>query len=65
MRYWAIPDADLLSRPALDHLLAQNFRTVIWNNLPEDWRDPDGWAERRRHSHAGWQDGPSKGYIAD
>jgi len=35
----------LLSRPALEHLLAQNFRTVIWNNLPEDWRDPDGWVE--------------------
>jgi peptidoglycan/xylan/chitin deacetylase (PgdA/CDA1 family) len=36
----------LLSRPALDYLLAQNFRTVIWNNLPEDWRDPSGWVER-------------------
>jgi peptidoglycan-N-acetylglucosamine deacetylase len=35
----------LLSRAALDHLLARNFKTVIWNNLPEDWRDPDGWVE--------------------
>ena len=35
----------LLSRPALDHLLAQSFRTVIWNNLPEDWKNPDGWVE--------------------
>ena len=35
----------LLSRAALDYLLAQNFRTVIWNNLPEDWRNPDGWVE--------------------
>jgi peptidoglycan-N-acetylglucosamine deacetylase len=35
----------LLSRAALDHLLAQNFRTVIWNNLPEDWKNPDGWVE--------------------
>jgi peptidoglycan-N-acetylglucosamine deacetylase len=35
----------LLSRAALDHLLTQNFTTVIWNNLPEDWRDPDGWVE--------------------
>jgi len=32
----------LMSRAALDHLLAQNCRTAIWNNLPEDWRDPDG-----------------------
>jgi peptidoglycan/xylan/chitin deacetylase (PgdA/CDA1 family) len=35
----------LLSQAALDHLLARNFRTVIWNNLPQDWRDADGWVE--------------------
>jgi peptidoglycan/xylan/chitin deacetylase (PgdA/CDA1 family) len=35
----------LLSQAALDHLLARNFRTVIWNNLPEDWRNADGWVE--------------------
>ena len=35
----------LLSRAALDHLVAQNYRTIIWNNLPGDWRDPDGWVE--------------------
>lgn len=36
----------LLSRAALDHLVAQNYRTVIWNNVPGDWRDPAGWVER-------------------
>jgi peptidoglycan/xylan/chitin deacetylase (PgdA/CDA1 family) len=36
----------LLSRAALDHLLAQNYRTVIWNNVPGDWKDPHGWVER-------------------
>jgi len=36
----------LLSRPALDYLLAEKFRTVIWNNVPGDWRDPSGWVER-------------------
>lgn len=36
----------LLSRAALDHLLAQNYRTIIWNNVPGDWRDPEGWVER-------------------
>jgi peptidoglycan-N-acetylglucosamine deacetylase len=35
----------LLSRAALDHLCAHNYRTVIWNNVPGDWRDPDGWVE--------------------
>jgi peptidoglycan-N-acetylglucosamine deacetylase len=36
----------LLSRAALDHLLAQNYRTIAWNSVPGDWRDPDGWVER-------------------
>jgi peptidoglycan-N-acetylglucosamine deacetylase len=36
----------LLSRSALNHLLAQNYRTITWNNVPGDWRDPDGWVER-------------------
>jgi len=36
----------LLSRAALDYLLAQNYRTIIWNNVPGDWRDPHGWLER-------------------
>jgi len=36
----------LLSRAALNYLLLQNFRTIIWNNVPGDWRDPDGWVER-------------------
>ena len=36
----------LLSRAALNHLVAHNYRTVIWNNVPGDWKDPDGWVER-------------------
>ena len=36
----------LLSRAALDHLVAQNYRTVLWNNVSRDWEDPDGWVER-------------------
>lgn len=36
----------LLSRAALDHLVAQNYRTITWNNVPGDWKDPDGWVER-------------------
>jgi peptidoglycan-N-acetylglucosamine deacetylase len=35
----------LLSQAALDYLLAEKFRTVIWNNVPGDWKDPDGWVE--------------------
>jgi peptidoglycan-N-acetylglucosamine deacetylase len=36
----------LLSRAALNHLVAQNYRTVIWNNVPGDWNDPQRWVER-------------------
>ncbi len=35
----------LLSRAALEHLITQNYRTIIWNSVPGDWRDPDGWVE--------------------
>jgi peptidoglycan/xylan/chitin deacetylase (PgdA/CDA1 family) len=35
----------LLSMAAVNHLVAQNYRTVIWNNVPGDWKDPDGWVE--------------------
>lgn len=36
----------LLSRAALDHLVTRNYRTIIWNNVPGDWKDPDGWVDR-------------------
>ena len=35
----------LLSQAALAYLLAHRYRTIIWNSLPGDWRDPDGWVE--------------------
>jgi peptidoglycan-N-acetylglucosamine deacetylase len=35
----------LLSRAALDHLLAEDYTTVTWNSVPGDWKDADGWVE--------------------
>lgn len=35
----------LLSRAAISYLLTNQFRTIVWNSLPGDWRDPDGWVE--------------------
>src|SRR5262249_36871635 len=35
----------LLSRAAVAYLLAHRYRTILWNSLPGDWRDPDGWVE--------------------
>ena len=36
----------LLSRAALSLLLAGRYCCVLWNSLPGDWRDPQGWVER-------------------
>jgi peptidoglycan/xylan/chitin deacetylase (PgdA/CDA1 family) len=36
----------LLSRAAISYLLAHQFRTIIWNSVPGDWKDPEGWVER-------------------
>jgi peptidoglycan/xylan/chitin deacetylase (PgdA/CDA1 family) len=36
----------LLSRAAISYLLTHQFRTIIWNSVPGDWKDPGGWVER-------------------
>jgi len=36
----------LFSRAAVNYLLAQRYRTVMWNSVPGDWRDGEGWVDR-------------------
>ena len=36
----------LLKRSVLDHLVIRRYTCVLWNVVPRDWRDPDGWADR-------------------
>lgn len=36
----------LLSRAAATLLLAKRYCCVIWNSVPRDWCDPDGWVDR-------------------
>ena len=36
----------LLSRAAISYLLTHQFRTIIWNSVTGDWKDPEGWVER-------------------
>jgi peptidoglycan/xylan/chitin deacetylase (PgdA/CDA1 family) len=36
----------LLSRAAVDFLARGRFTCVLWNAIPRDWDDPDGWVER-------------------
>jgi peptidoglycan/xylan/chitin deacetylase (PgdA/CDA1 family) len=36
----------LLSRAAVEYLCAERYTCVLWNSVPRDWEDPDGWPER-------------------
>ena len=38
-------DARLMSGEVLDHLVRERFTVVLWNAVPRDWADPDGWVE--------------------
>lgn len=35
----------LLSRPVADYLIEGRYTCVLWNAIPRDWADPDGWVE--------------------
>ena len=36
----------LLSADAVDFLTRGNYTCVLWNSIPRDWDDPDGWVDR-------------------
>jgi len=36
----------LLSARAADYLIAHAYTCMLWNSVPRDWQDPDGWLER-------------------
>jgi len=36
----------LLNRRAVDYLCAGGFTCVLWNCVPHDWEDQEGWVER-------------------
>jgi peptidoglycan/xylan/chitin deacetylase (PgdA/CDA1 family) len=38
-------DRRLLNRPVVTYLAAERFSCVLWNAVPRDWADPDGWVE--------------------
>jgi peptidoglycan/xylan/chitin deacetylase (PgdA/CDA1 family) len=39
-------DRRLLSRRDVDFLLVGKYACVLWNAIPRDWNDPDGWVDR-------------------
>jgi peptidoglycan/xylan/chitin deacetylase (PgdA/CDA1 family) len=47
-------DRRLMSRPVVDYLVRGLYTCVLWNSIPRDWNDPDGWVERAL-SHCGSQ----------
>ena len=36
----------LLQRSVVDLLIVRRYTCVLWNCVPGDWRDPEGWLER-------------------
>lgn len=36
----------LLSEEALNHLKDHAYTCVLWNSIPRDWNDPQGWVQR-------------------
>lgn len=38
--------AHLFRRRDIDWLVAEKMTCVLWNAVPGDWKDPDGWVER-------------------
>jgi peptidoglycan/xylan/chitin deacetylase (PgdA/CDA1 family) len=40
------PGPHLLSRDAVDYLVAHAYSCVLWNSVPRDWIEPDAWAPR-------------------
>lgn len=36
----------ILSPAAIDYLREGSYTCVLWNCVPRDWEDPDGWVER-------------------
>jgi peptidoglycan/xylan/chitin deacetylase (PgdA/CDA1 family) len=39
-------DARLLKPSVVNYLTRHRFSCVLWNAIPRDWDDPDGWAAR-------------------
>ena len=39
-------DRRLLSASVLDYLKRGGYTCVLWNSIPRDWNDPDGWVDR-------------------
>ena len=41
-----IIDRRILGPDAVNRLKAGGYTVVLWNSIPHDWDDPDGWVER-------------------
>jgi peptidoglycan/xylan/chitin deacetylase (PgdA/CDA1 family) len=39
-------DSRLFSRAALETLTGGGYSVVLWDRLPRDWEDPEGWVDR-------------------
>lgn len=54
-------DRRLMSGPVVEYLTRHRYTCVLWNSIPRDWADPNGWVERalshcraRPSTHQDW-----------
>jgi hypothetical protein len=52
-------DERLLNLLVVDVLSAERMSCVLWNAIPGDWKEPDGWVDRARSRNAVYKPGPS------
>ena len=48
-----ILDNQVLNPAAVTYLVDHMYTCVLWNSLPRDWEDPDGWVDRALADVAG------------
>lgn len=41
-------DKRVMSRTAYEYLRANGYTMVLWNSIPEDWLNPEGWPDTAR-----------------
>lgn len=46
----------LLNTHCLDYLVKEKFTCVLWNSVPRDWEDPEGWVDEavRQSRNEAW-----------
>ncbi len=49
-------NSSLLNTHCLDYLVKEKFTCVLWNSVPRDWENPEGWVDEavRQYRNEAW-----------